>query len=64
MVMGGDSCSKVLEFKSRHRILDGHFLAYIFVVKFVVFEKAKINEKVPGLSHLKKILKVLINNLS
>ena len=26
VVMGGDSCSKGCEFKSRHAILDGHFL--------------------------------------
>jgi len=25
VVMGGESCSKGCEFKSRHRILDGHF---------------------------------------
>ena len=33
MVMGGDSFSKGHEFESRHRILDGHFFTYIFVVK-------------------------------
>ena len=36
MVMGGDSCSKGLEFESRHVILDGHFFTYLFVVKFEV----------------------------
>ena len=34
--MGGDSCSKGREFKSRHHILDGHFFTYLFVVKFVL----------------------------
>ena len=36
MVMGGDSCSKGHEFKTRHRILDGHF-SHLFVVKIVTF---------------------------
>ena len=36
VVMGGDSCAKGLEFKSRHHILDGHFFTYLFVVKFVM----------------------------
>ena len=36
VVMGGDSCSKGHDFKSRHRILDGHFFTYPFVVKFVM----------------------------
>ena len=35
-VMGGDSCSKGREFEYQHHILDGHFLAYLFVVKFVM----------------------------
>ena len=30
--MGGDSCSKGRGFKSRHRILGGHF-SHIFVVE-------------------------------
>ena len=34
VVMGGGSCSKVHEFESRHRILDGHFFTYLSVVKF------------------------------
>ena len=34
--MGGDSCSKGLEFESRHHILDEHFFINIFVVKFVM----------------------------
>ena len=29
MVMGGDLSSEGCEFKSLHRILDGHFFAYI-----------------------------------
>ena len=35
MVMGGGSCFKGYEFKSRHSILDGHFL-HLFVVKIVI----------------------------
>ena len=35
MVMGGDSCFKGHEFKSRHCILDGHF-SHLFVVKIVI----------------------------
>ena len=31
--MGGDSRSKGHEFDSRHRILDGHFFTFVFVVK-------------------------------
>ena len=36
VVMGGDSCSKVPEFKSQQWILDGNFLLLI-VVQFVMF---------------------------
>ena len=36
VVMGGDSCSKGLEFESWHHILDGHF-SQPFVVKFVMW---------------------------
>ena len=36
VVMGGDSCAKGLEFKSRHHILDGHFFTYLFVAKIVL----------------------------
>ena len=50
MVMGGDSCSKGLEFESRHSILDGQFFTYLFDVPSV-FEKTKINEKRLGLAH-------------
>ena len=35
VVMGGGSCSKGREFKSQHRILDGHF-SHLFVVKIVI----------------------------
>ena len=35
MVMGGDPCSEGRGFKSRHRILDGHF-SLIFVVNIVM----------------------------
>ena len=44
VVMRGDSCSEGREFESRHRILDGHF-SNIFVVKIVMFERTKIDEK-------------------
>ena len=44
VVMRGDSCSKGHEFESGHRILDGHFFTFLFVVKFVMlFQKTKIN---------------------
>ena len=49
--MRGDSCFKGREFESWHRILDGYFFTYLFVVKF---EMTKINEKEAGLAHLKK----------
>ena len=45
MVMGGDSCSEGRGFKSRYRILDGHF-SHIFVVKNrndVYMKRSKIN---------------------
>ena len=45
--MEGDSCSKGRGFESQHRILDGHF-SHLFVVKIVMFEKMKINEKEVG----------------
>ena len=45
VLMGIDSRSKGHGFKSRYRILDGHF-SHLFVVKIVMcFEKTKINEK-------------------
>ena len=46
MVMGGDSHSEGCGFKSRYRILDGHF-SHIFVVKIcnVCLKRPKINEK-------------------
>ena len=36
VVTGGDSGSKIREFESRYRILDGYFFTYLFVVKFVM----------------------------
>ena len=36
VVMGGDSCSKSLEFESQHHILDVHFFTNLFVVKIVM----------------------------
>ena len=36
VVMRGDTCSKGCEFESQHRILDGHFFTYLFIVKFVM----------------------------
>ena len=49
MVMGDDSCLRGCGFKSRHRILDGHF-SHIFVVKKcnVCLKRPKINKKVAG----------------
>ena len=49
VVMGRDSCSEGCGFKSRHRILDGHF-SHIFVVKIVnvCLKRPKINEKEAG----------------
>ena len=47
MVMGGGSCSKGREFESQHNILNGHF-SHLFVVKIVMFETTKINEKEAG----------------
>ena len=48
--MGGDSRSKGHEFDSRHRILDGHFFTYVFVVKFVMYlKRRKKIKKKPGL---------------
>ena len=49
VVMGGDSRSKGHGFKSRHRIVDGHF-SHIFVVKIcnVCLKRPKINEKDAG----------------
>ena len=45
VVMGGESCSKGCEFKSRHHLLDGHFFTFICYKNCYVFEKTKINEK-------------------
>ena len=47
--MGGDSCFEACGFESRRRILDGHnIFTHIFVVKIVMFEETKINEKEAG----------------
>ena len=40
LVLGGDSCSEGREFKSKHRIMDGHF-SHMFVVKIVMSKKDK-----------------------
>ena len=58
VVMGGDSCSEACGFISQYRIVDGHFL-HLFAVKcnFCTYlEKTKINEKRPGMAHLKNVL--------
>ena len=44
VVMGGDSCSRGRGFKSRHRILDGHF-SHTFVIKL------SCSKKRPGMAH-------------
>ena len=41
VVMGGDSCSKGLEFESWHRILVGHFFTIISCKNFNVFLKRR-----------------------
>ena len=48
MIVGGDSRFEGCGFESQDRILDGHF-SHIFVVKIVMFEKTKINDKRDGL---------------
>ena len=35
--MRGELYSKGCEFDSQHRILDGHFFSYLFVVTFVMY---------------------------
>ena len=57
VVMGRDLRSKGRGFESRHRILDGHF-SHLFVVKIcnICLKRPKINEKRPGMAHLKKSL--------
>ena len=52
MVMGGDSSPEDRRFKSQHCVLDGHF-SHLFVLK-CLFEKTKMNEKMPGMANLKK----------
>ena len=44
VVIGGGSCSKGHEFKSRYHILDGHFFTYKFVVRFVMFVRKDENK--------------------
>ena len=45
------------EFESRHRILDGHFFTYVFVVKFVIsLKRRKKIKKWWGWPFLKKEL--------
>ena len=58
VVMGGDSYSKGREFESRHCILSGHFLKYLFVVKFVmcVWEDEHKNGKEAEVGLFKKCL--------
>ena len=49
MVMGDNSCSKGCGFKSRHRILDGHFFTLICCRDCTVcLKRSKINEKEAG----------------
>ena len=57
VVMGGDSCTKGREFKSRHHILDGYF-SHLFVVKNIVMRVWKDKNKLKkGRAHfLKKIV--------
>ena len=56
VVMGGDSRSEGREFKSQHCILDGHVIFTSICCKncIVCLKRPKINEKWPGLTHLKK----------
>ena len=49
MVMGGDSHSESRGFKSRQRILDGHFFTYICCKSLeCLFEKTKNKRKEAG----------------
>ena len=49
VLMGRDSRSKGHGFKSRHRILDGHFFTYICCKNCIVcLKRPKINEKEAG----------------
>ena len=48
VVMGGESCSKGCEFKSRHHLLDGHFFTFICYKNCNVFEKDENKWKEAG----------------
>ena len=62
MVKGRGSCSKGCGFKSRDRILDGHFFTYMCCkICNVCLKRPKINKKRPGLVDLKKTIKVCIH---
>ena len=54
VVMGRDSCSEGCGFKSRHRLLDGHFFTLICCKKLYSLKRSKINEKRPGMSRSSK----------
>ena len=55
VVMGRDSHSEGCGFKSRHRILDGHFFTYICCKNCnVCLKRPKINEKEADLAHFLK----------
>ena len=60
VVMGDDSCSKGNGFKSRCRILDGHFFTLI-CCKNCIFclKRSKINEKEAGVGPFKKRVDVI-----
>ena len=57
MVMGGDSCAKGCELKSRH-VYWMDFFSHLFVVKFVlcVRKDENKNEKEAGLALFKKTI--------
>ena len=60
--MGRDSHSKGCGFKSRHRILDGHFFTYICCKNCNVCLKIpKINKKEAGVGPFKKITMTSMN---
>ena len=65
MVKGRGSCSKGCGFKSRDRILDGHFFTYMCCkICNVCLKRPKINKKRPGLTHLKNNKKYIYKNYS
>ena len=57
MVIGTDSHTKGHGFKSRHRVLDGHFFTYIFCKNCndVCLTRPKINEKEAGVGPFLKL---------